>query len=61
MQQQGHSGAHMGMGMMGHHPGVTQAYMQQQQREMSRINGLANATYNGAREIGEQKAEVVEM
>lgn len=54
MQQQGHSGAHMGMGMMGHHPGVTQAYMQQQQ-------GLANATYNGAREIGEQKAEVVEM
>lgn len=61
MQQQGHSGAHMGMGMVGHHPGVTQAYMQQQQREMSRINGLANATYNGAREIGEQKAEVVEM
>jgi hypothetical protein len=51
----------MGMGMVGHHPGVTQAYMQQQQREMSRINGLANATYNGAREIGEQKAEVVEM
>lgn len=63
MQQQGHPGAHMGMGMgmMGHHPGVTQAYMQQQQREMSRINGLANATYNGATEIGEQKAEVVKM
>lgn len=59
MQQQGHMG--MGMGMMGHHPGVTHAYMQQQQREMSRINGFANATYNGAREIGEQKAEVVEM
>jgi hemoglobin-like flavoprotein len=51
------------MGMMGHHPGVTQAYMQQQQqqRELSRINSLANATYNGAREIGEQKAEMVEM
>ena len=65
MQQQGHPGTHMGMsmGMMGHHPGVTQAYMQQQQqqRELSRINSLANATYNGAREIGEQKAEMVEM